>query len=470
MSAGEHHGMMPLAGLAKYCRISHPNQPREDRFGRMFPQLPPSYVPQSALAEVGRAGGPLDSGSAKKKTTSVPVGMVFFGQFVDHDITLDASSSFAQVVADAGTVTNVRTPTLDLDCIYGLGPEAQPYLYSQTAPFGGAKLLTGADSGAGGLADSDLLRAPNGRAIIGDPRNDENRIISQMQLAMIRFHNHVCETLNAEQGLSGSELYEAAREQTTWHYQWCVVRDFLSVMCGKPVVERILACGRDYYCGGVPYIPVEFSVAAYRFGHSMVPMKIQTQKNGQKHELFGPILGSGFSPLADAKGVVDFHKLFFTPAGRTVERADKLDTKLVSILLALPFIQPPAEASLAVRNLMRGNVFLLPGGDKVAHHMGRDAGEIDTVADKIEAIGGIGREGIPLWLYVLAEAERIGREDPDGGFKKGEGLGPVGARIVAETIIGLLEYDERSFLGANRNWVPRPDWDTVGKMLTVAQP
>ena len=95
--------------------------------------------------------------------------------------------------------------------------------------------------------------------------------------------------------------------------------------------------------------------------------------------------------------------------------------------------------------------------------------EIDQVRDKIESMG-LGREGVPMWLYLLAEAELIGRAEPGGNRTKGEGLGPVGARIVAETIIGLLELDDHSYLGSDRNWSPREEWDSVGKMLTVAQP
>jgi len=471
MTEHEHHGMKPLSGLAVFCRRGHHNRRREDRFGRMFPDLSPAYVPKDKLAKVGALNGPMDSGTAKSKTDGVAVGMAFFGQFVDHDITLDTSTSFQQVVDDAGEISNVRSPKLDLDCIYGLGPEAQPYLYFQKPDaYKGAKLLTGAESGKGGLANHDLLRSAHDRAMIGDPRNDENRIVSQLQLAMIRFHNHVCETLHAETGLEGSELYEAARHETTWHYQWNVVNDFLAAMCGRPLVERILACGREHYCGGVAYIPVEFSVAAYRFGHSMIPMKVQTRKGGDKHDLFGPVLGGGFQPLSEAKAVVDFHELFFTPENRSVERADKLDTKLASTLLKLPFVNgPDEEKSLATRNLMRGNVFLLPGGEKVAQHMKIDGYDPDPVLDKVETLG-LGRDGVPLWLYILAEAEVIGREETGGNRTKGEGLGPVGARIVAETIIGLLEYDEDSYLGANRNWSPRADWDSVGKMLTAGQP
>lgn len=464
-----HHGMKTLAGLQKYCRITGSGDRRSDRFDRMFPELTPSYTRPDALATVGAAGGPMDAGPAKDRTDTVAVGQIFFGQFVDHDITLDATTSFRQVIDDAGTIPNVRTPNLDLDCIYGLGPEAEPFLYVSGGDFGGARMLTGADSGTGGLADDDLARASNGRAIIGDPRNDENRVISQMQLAMIRFHNHVCETIHSEIGATGSDLFEHAREVTTWHYQWAVVNDYLTAICGAPVVHDVLACGRRHYCGEVPYIPVEFSVAAYRFGHSMIPQKVQVQKNGPAHDLFGAVLGGGFAPLVDAAAVVDFHELFFTPANRTVQRADKLDTKLASSLLALPFIPADDVNSLAVRNLLRGNAFLLPGGDKLAEHMGRPEDELDQVRDQVESMG-FDRQGIPLWLYLLAEAEVIGRAEPGGNRTPGDGLGPVGARIVAETVIGLLELDEHSYLGANRNWTPRDDWDSVGKILTVAQP
>lgn len=483
MSKTEHHGMKPLEGLSPFCRMSkyeNGTANRDDRFGRMFGHLSPAYTRPDILIEIGKVGGNLEAPNDKERTDSIPVGMIFFGQFIDHDITLDTSSTFDSVVDDPGEIANVRSPTLDLDCIYGLGPEAQPYMYEQGGPFGGVKLLTGADNpGQGGLHDDDLLRAPNGRAIIGDPRNDENRVISQIQLAIIRFHNHVAQTLHDESAanpdaktLEGHDLYEAARRTATWHYQWAVVNDFLTSICGSEVVERILGCGRQHYCGGVPYIPVEFSVAAYRFGHSMIPMKLQVQKGGDRLELFGSELGLGFSAVGSPDSVVDWHELLFTPENRKVERAQKLDTLLASDLLTLPFIDgTSAEKSLATRNLLRGNTFLLPGGEKVAEAIGCDATQIRNVIKKVAQVNGdLGDDGIPLWLYILAEAEVIGRKESDGSTNEGEGLGPVGATIVGEVIIGLLELDGHSYLGSNRNWSPRAEWDTLGKLVTVAQP
>ena len=461
----KHHGMAKLSGIDAHCKRGHEST-REDRFGRMFPQLAPAYVPADVLAEIGKAGGPMDGGSKASRTKTVPVGHVFFGQFVDHDITLDISSSFSRV-NDPSQIANVRTPTLDLDCIYGGGPEPHPYLYVQGGDFGGAKLLTGADMpGATAEQQEDLLRAPNNRAIIGDPRNDENRIISQMQLAMIRFHNHICDKIHADTGATGGHLFEEARRDTTWHYQWGVVNDFLTAMCGDAVVWDILSCGRRFYCPVEPIIPVEFAVAAYRFGHSMAPMKIQIQAGGKSHELFGKVLGEGFSPVKSKDAVVDWRELMFVPAKKGVQTAEKLDTTMAGDLLKLPFVGAGDEASLATRNLLRGNSFLLPGGDKIAEAMGRPEKEI---ADVMKAINHLSKgritEGAPLWLYILAEAEEIGRESPNGKFETCEGLGPEGARIVAEVMIGLLELDEHSYLGANRNWTPDADYDSIGKIL-----
>ncbi|TXS89915.1 peroxidase [Parahaliea maris] len=466
--------MNELPGMARYCHPGHQQQ-REERFGRMLPHLPPNYVAADLLRAIGSAGGPMDggSGSSSTRTQTVPVGQVIFGQFIDHDITLDVTSSLvSNQVAD--DIPNARTPRLDLDCIYGAGPEAQPYLYAGD----GARMLTGADvSGATPEVANDLLRSANNRAMIGDPRNDENRIVSQLQLAMIKFHNAVCDDMQAaDPTLTGAHLFEEARRYVTWHYQWCVVFDFLVAMCGRPVVDSILCHGRELYCHvEQPYIPVEFAVAAYRFGHSMVPMKLQVQQGGSSYEFFGATLGLGFTPVGSLQALVDWHELFDTPEGRVVQRAEKLDTKMASDLLNLPFVTS-GEASLASRNLLRGNVFLLPAGEAVASVCDRPESEIELVLDKVEdlsaaAISHAGlnypplHSGAPLWLYVLAEAEVIGRETSAGTFDKGEGLGPTGARIVAEVLIGLLELDEHSFLGSNRNWVPDPAYDSIGKLL-----
>ncbi|MCS3612563.1 hypothetical protein GGP56_002576 [Salinibacter ruber] len=108
--------------------------------------------------------------------------------------------------------------------------------------------------------------------------------------------------------------------------------------------------------------------------------------------------------------------------------------------------------------------------------MGRPDSEIDRVADEARDVAEPAADlsgGIPLWFYILTEAEELGREDAPGEFEDGEGLGPVGAQIVAETLYGLIELDDRSYLSTNRNWDPEDDGvgpRTLGQMLTYGQP
>lgn len=135
----KNHRMDELDGIHAYCNPVHERQ-RGDRFGRLF-SLPPCYIPGNELQALGAKGGPIDAKKrAITKTKSVPVRHIFFGQFLDHDITLDVSTTLSSVVRDASTVSNVRTPTLDLDCVYAEGPEASPYLYHQHEEFAGVKL------------------------------------------------------------------------------------------------------------------------------------------------------------------------------------------------------------------------------------------------------------------------------------------------------------------------------------------
>lgn len=477
------HGMKSLRGIDAHCDPAHKVQ-RGDRFGRLFP-LAPLFIQAQQLKELGAQSGPMDiQNDCKARTKTVPLGQIFFGQFVDHDITLDTSSSLGSAVRDASSIQNARTPALDLDCVYGEGPEASPYLYHGEGIFKGIKLMTGADGTAyrddkaDKFAKDDLCRSADGVAIIGDPRNDENRVISQMQLAMIRFHNYIVDSqaeIDDSGELVNNEMFEHARRLTTWHYQWAVLHDFLPSVCGQAVVSDILGNGSKFYRAefGEPFIPVEFSVAAYRFGHSMIPQVIKIKDGKTEHELFSEVMGMGFKPLKNSAGVVDWKVLFSTGRKSTVQMAERLDSKLASVLLKLPFVdEKKDEASLATRNLLRGQAFMLPSGENIARHMHRPEEEIDTVHKAACALAGKKadlRSGTPLWLYLLIEAEKIGRESSSGKFEKGEGLGPVGARIVAETIHGLMALDPHSFLAQQPNWSPDDDGlnvTNVGQMLT----
>ena len=461
MSNTNYHGLT-TQGKLNILTSFHSMNPKQSsgRFGRML-DLYPLYLSTITLENLGRKGGVMEaSANCSNFTNNIPLGMIFLGQFIDHDITLDATSSFNKINEPTET-ENFRTPNLDLDCIFGDGPEVSPYLYERNT----LRLITGASNHNHGqdpiLAASDLARTSEGVAIIGDPRNDENRIISQLQLAFICFYNAIYDHIAVERAaekLTNQEIYEEARRLTSWHYQWVVLHEFLPLICGKETVDRVLGLGRQFYRPKYDaFIPVEFSVAAYRFGHSMIAQKLQVQRGSHApvFDLFSPEIGRGFQPVTSADQVVDWH-VFFDFDG-DFQRAEKLDIKLAADLLDLPFIRGSAnDKSLAIRNLKRGQSFLLPSGENVARKLGRSDREIRNVRQFLEsAVAGENIDlgpGIPLWLYILAEAQVVGRDANTG--MTGEGLGPVGGTIVAEVLIGLMELDTRSFLGSDRNWTP----------------
>lgn len=471
-----HHGMYKQPGIDAMCSI---DEHHVGRFGRIFSQLNPNYNHPLELAKLGAPGGPMDGGKGRDPSISIPMGMVFFGQFIDHDITLDTTSSLDQV-NDPHTTQNFRTPNMDLDCIYGSGPEAGNFMYKKD----GMYLLTGEISTAysysnQNLRDNDLTRTKEGVAVIGDPRNDENRIVSQLQLAFIKFHNKVVDHVISDRGLTAADLkfgdirkevYEEARRLVTWHYHWIVLYEYLPLIIGQPLVNSILGTGRKHFTSRRSFIPIEFSAAAYRFGHSLAPQKLKTRVGqAQDFDLFGGTLGFGFQPISDNRQIVEWKMMFDIDAANPAQRTDKLNIKLPADLLDLPFIQH-GEKSLATRNLLRGQSFLLPSGELVAEEIGLSAADKNTINNHIANItSGIDiSNGTPLWFYILAESEIIGRNDGQH-TKPGEGLGQVGGTIVGETLIGMMENDPNSFLSLNRNWSPTLSSDgnfTMADLMT----
>jgi hypothetical protein len=411
----------------------------------------------------------MEDQGAPNLTQHTAIGIVFLGQFIDHDITLDTSSSLT-ASNDPLNTENVRTPTLDLDCVYGDGPEAHSYLYKD-----GGKLLTGSDYEYPPSVipnwenQDDLPRTPKGTAIIADPRNDENRIISQMQLGFLRFHNKV---------IDSGKTFEEAHRIVTWHYQWIVINEFLRTVCGNWILDDILSNGRKVYrpeCLGTsePFIPIEFAAAAYRFGHTMITQKIRVKVGGPQHVILDKesMLGKGFEPVTNPDAVVEWAALLDSGNG-VFERAGAVDTKLPRALLDLSFLPPQTpeiDRSLAVRNLLRSQSFLVPSGEQVANAM-MNSGAEEIKPEMIEIVRAESKKlgfhkATPLWVYIIAEGKAVGRMDKKNGqkkFTKHEGLGPVGARFVAEVITGLVELDSRSFLGSNRNWSPLDEADKIG--------
>ncbi|MDR7184941.1 hypothetical protein J2X85_001975 [Microbacterium trichothecenolyticum] len=447
------------------------------RFGRMFGKLPPfaADTPEvrAALLDIGKPEGIMDArddlaagpvqlivdpalSHGNRNSTTHVAGDTFLGQFIDHDITFDPTSSLERQ-ADPEYISNFRTPSLGLDNVYGSGPNASPFLYDQRAGHGVTMLV----EECGTPGKSDLPRNAQGVALIGDPRNDENLIVSQLQTAMLGFHNAVAEHVRTDLGITApGELFAETQRIVRWHYQWIVVQHFLRKLCGSTVVDDVLQKGRRYYAWhNEPFIPVEFSVAAYRFGHSQIRPSYRANFTGNPGgtPFFGMIFTPAGGPAGDPDDLsggcraprrfIDW-PTFFDFGDGNVRPNKKIDTTLSSALFALPgsvVARPDAAtnpASLAQRNLLRHLTFSLPSGQRVARAMNLpELARRDL--DDLQQYGMDDRT--PLWFYILREADIV--ED-------GERLGPVGARIVAEVFLGLLQGDRASYLAQDPDWQP----------------
>ncbi len=462
------------------------------KFGRMFPQLDPLAVGDDALFALAEAmkddPGDDDAGD----NPNIPAGFTYLGQFIDHDITLD-TTPLAMQATDPLAVMNFRTPSLDLDSVYGQGPGVAPHLY-QRDPANGfkvtPKLLIGAAAAspdfAGGTVAAgphDLPRNSIGRALIGDERNDENLAVAQTHLAMLKFHNAVVDMLVADGAdLHSADMFVKARRIVTWHYQWIALYDWVERLTEPGLVDRIRHDGRKYYrFKSRPYMPVEFSAAAYRLGHSMVrevygfnrvfptgaaTLGLLFNFTGKSGNIVGDLAPDGATPpgpIADlpSNWAIDWNRFYDFPAGaadRNLTR--RLDPRIVPALHTLPG-EGGRTANLAFRNLKRGVQLGLPSGQDVARHMGvpvLSIADLSTGPDGAAAAAHGLNVYTPLWYYILKEAEVV---------HGGERLGPVGSTIIAETFLGLVHGDHDSFLWQEANWKPTLPGATPGKFTMV---
>ena len=440
-------GKSTHGGGVRGADLSRRSSQFEGRFGRMFRTLPAAEWSTEALLALGKKmtseaePDPADSkkpGAAfedpkkiihdDEENTGIPAGYTYLGQFIDHDITFDPASSL-QKQNDVDGLVDFRTPRLDLDSLYGRGPEDQPYMYEPEGKkfkLGRALFERTIPSKSRDLPRYDMNDpASPKRALIGDKRNDENVIVSQLHGVMLQFHNKMVDAA------ATNATFAQVQRLVRWHYQWIVVTDFLVKLCGKEVVHDILPhLGKNqpiwknkpalqfYKPQQDAFMPIEFAAAAYRFGHSMVrpiyrlnkELKGGDKKDGAtKQEVDAGVAGRFFifAGVQDRglNGFDAFPKewaidwsLYFDIKGSgkkkgkdRVQPSYKIDTSLVNPLGFLPefsnVVPQNAEltieqlqatpkdaanspANLAQRNLLRGMAMALPSGQDVARAMG----------------------------------------------------------------------------------------------------
>lgn len=429
------------------------------KYGRLFPDLSPLPCDETALMGLGRSGAVMDAplapdtagASSDSKTT--PAMWPIFGQFVAHDITADRS--LLQRHANLAQLRNFRTPALDIESVYGAGPGGTPYLFDVNDP---DKFLLGTNDAG---QPNDLPRNSQGVALVGDKRNDVHLLIAQLHVAFLKFHNAIVDHLRAR-GVGPDAVFTEAQRRVRWHYQWIVVHEYLPLTVGSDLIADILENGlRHYEVSLAPSIPVEFADAAYRFGHSQIRARYQLNA-GVSDTIFPGCLGSCAVPQSRA---LDWRYFFAVDPDHPPQAAKRIDTRFVHPLIDLPEAivgasDNPDFHSLAVRDLQRGRALDLPSGEDVARAMG-----VEPLSAEAVGLAEYGWEcDTPLGYYILKEAEAA---------SGGERLGPVGGRIVAEVLIGLIGSDPQSYLNADTPWTPdlpaaTPGTFTMGDLLRVA--
>ncbi|HEX7517203.1 MAG TPA: peroxidase family protein [Chthoniobacterales bacterium] len=412
----------------------------------------------------------------REGTLTPRVGYTYFGQFVGHDLTHDPTP-LEGPYAEPELTPNYRTPCFDLDHIYGGGPEKSPFLYERER--GEETFKVGATTPTGYLRD---LPVEHGMVLIGDLqdiRNLDNLILRQLHVVFLKFHNEAVKQLGSNPStitgignLGSGTLFERAQRLVRWHYQWIIRHDFLPRILHTSVwnyQERRIPRHpepKESYS-----VPIEFSLAAFRFGHSMVRNAYRLNCR-QKRVVIGELmtLGQKASPIPDDY-LIEWGTFFDgLPTSGPQASSSFIDTSISRAMHGLSSgtirlsnsREPPDPSNLPVRTLLRGARAGLPSGQEVAEMLlaqGRIKSDdrlttLQLTEDTCDRSGSVLREigleqNTPLFYYLLKEAELAA---------KGLTLGPICSHIVSEVIQSALEADADSYMSlVGSNW-KLPSW------------
>jgi len=464
------------------------------RFGRMFrkPNLPEFRPDPDDLIKLGEA---MKEDTPPVFNRNLPAGYTLLGQFIDHDITFDASEDLSYGALQPHDQETKRSPSLDLDSLYGLPPLADVmqtdigalvYQPDRTSFAVGKTIRDNAVSPPVLTSfPNDLPRRLDDRfppemAMVIDPRNDENTAVAQMHLAFIKFHNVIVQRLSRD-GVQPSELLNEARKFVVQHYQWIILEDYLPRIIDGDILNDVMDNGCRHFevRENEEFMPVEFSVAAFRLGHPMVTETYEWNRYFQSDSprrparlpqlfVFTGSQGNNFKNLGrlPSSWIIDWTRFFdFSDLGINSQHsksfARPITPFIVHSLAELPFfpVKDKFLSSLAVRNLLRGRLLGLPSGQAVAERLGvTDPLTPDEIAvgSHLEILRGCGFDKLtPLWYYILREAQLR---------KRGERLGEVGSRIIAETFVKLIKSSRISILPKDTNGRPlRPALAASGR-------
>ncbi|WP_434612006.1 peroxidase family protein [Tabrizicola sp. M-4] len=518
------HDLMELAGGAPAGGVA-----RQSRYGYLFPALADEpgvgcFAGTDEAETLARLRAfeeathlPVNPPSAL--LMRLPAAYTYFGQFVNHDISAPVGGvAAADAPAPVGVigpaepqglgqtwradrqtilarVVNEQGRPLMLGSLYGDWPDTDDPGIAALFARDGKRFRLARVAAVKDVEFTDIdvdpatvLRATGapdlprrGReAVIADRRNDGNLILSQMHLAFLRVHNRAVAALEPAIR-DDAACFRAARRLVTLHYHWLILNDFLPRILSRTVLTRPLAEWASRLAAARE-VPMEFTTAAFRFGHSMVGRAYDFNANfgaggkiageAKLIELFrftsAQNMGHPEGPARQVPEhwVIDWERVTaggMARPGGAHAGAERIDLNFAPDMLNVAGdAAVPEQGSILFRNLMRGFHRRIPFGQRLADAYGVERLTLQQMraalprrrspggafASPLVAADALGfMEEMPAWLYFLCEAKAL---------ERGARVGPTASRIIADTIVGLMRGEEESLLRVARGgWHPR---------------
>ncbi|PHQ70308.1 MAG: peroxidase [Sneathiella sp.] len=370
-----------------------------------------------------------------------------WAQFIDHDITLTQSGSdYAPI--DVPEDDEFFNADIDMD-FFRANPvegtdEDDPAQYeNEITSFIDGSMVYGSDAETAAaihLEDGKLLLDEaglvtfdsDGNALAGDIQAAENSGLYSLQSLLAREHNWwVGELAARNPNLSADEIFDAARARVEAEIQAITFNEYLPLLLGEDAIPAY----SGYDSSVNPGISVEFSTAAYRFGHSLVSATLgRIDENGEtnaagdlslRDSFFAPDVVSangGLEPLL--RGLAD-------------GTAEELDTQIVDDLRNFLFSEEGGVSfDLASLNIQRGRDLGVASYNDLREAIGlprvENFSDITSDPDLALALASVydSVDDIDAWVGGLAE-------DPSGGGL----LGELFATIVTDQFIAIRDDD-----------------------------
>jgi len=440
-----------------------------DQYGRMFDEVI-GREDGPDLDWLARPDGPMDTSLLQSKVienVGIPAAFTYFGQLLAHDLSYD-SQTWPSGVGRDGPLRNLHTPRADLDCVYGGGPSPRPELYEERDQVPGYFRLGDVPQaeGFGFPDDGDRgfdFAGRGDRVLLADSRNDDNLILAQLVVAFMRFHNAVMDGLGQEGSVAPGARFERAQQLVRWHYQWIILNEYLPTLVDAGLLADIRDKGRRLFKPGETVgVPMEFALAALRVGHSMVRWFYEVRSKVEAFSLIPatPARSKDFRGGAfDSKYLIDWSLLLPMPHSVRKQYAAQFSPRVSPGLLALPSGRDGSKINLLASDLKRAKARSLGSGIAVAKAAATFVPELEVLSRRDvwgclgQATPGLEDFEPPLLIYLLAEAELKGKwtkEIPGDACY----LGPLGGRLLAEVVTGLIELDPTSMISQPGGWVP----------------